>query len=216
MDKEIRVMLVDDHKMIRDGIRLMIKNDPIVKIVCEAQDGLEAIEYINNNPLEIDVVLMDISMPKLDGIAATHNIKTNHPDIKVLALTMHLENSYISKMMKAGVSGYILKDSSRFELIDAIKKIAEGKLYYSADVSSVLLNSIMTESTDKKRTKDVVSDREKEVAVFIAKGLTSAEIGEELHVSARTVESHRRNIISKLDLKNTAQMISYAIKHGWI
>lgn len=216
MDKEIRVMLVDDHKMIRDGIRLMIKNDPIVKIVCEAQDGLEAIEYINNNPLEIDVVLMDISMPKLDGIAATHNIKTNHPDIKVLALTMHLESSYISKMMKAGVSGYILKDSSRFELIDAIKKIAEGKLYYSADVSSVLLNSIMTESTDKKRTKDVVSDREKEVAVFIAKGLTSAEIGEELHVSARTVESHRRNIISKLDLKNTAQMISYAIKHGWI
>lgn len=216
MDKEIRVMLVDDHKMIRDGIRLMIKNDPIVKIVCEAQDGLEAIEYINNNPLEIDVVLMDISMPKLDGIAATHDIKTNHPDIKVLALTMHLESSYISKMMKAGVSGYILKDSSRFELIDAIKKIAEGKLYYSADVSSVLLNSIMVESTDKKRTKDVVSDREKEVAVFIAKGLTSAEIGEELHVSARTVESHRRNIISKLDLKNTAQMISYAIKHGWI
>lgn len=216
MDKEIRVMLVDDHKMIRDGIRLMIKNDPIVKIVCEAQDGLEAIEYINNNPLEIDVVLMDISMPKLDGIAATHDIKTNHPDIKVLALTMHLESSYISKMMKAGVSGYILKDSSRFELIDAIKKIAEGKLYYSADVSSVLLNSIMVESNDKKRTKDVVSDREKEVAVFIAKGLTSAEIGEELHVSARTVESHRRNIISKLDLKNTAQMISYAIKHGWI
>lgn len=216
MDKEIRVMLVDDHKMIRDGIRLMIKNDPIVKIVCEAQDGLEAIEYINNNPLEIDVVLMDISMPKLDGIAATHDIKTNHPDIKVLALTMHLESSYISKMMKAGVSGYILKDSSRFELIDAIKIIAEGKLYYSADVSSVLLNSIMAESTDKKRTKDVVSDREKEVAVFIAKGLTSAEIGEELHVSARTVESHRRNIISKLDLKNTAQMISYAIKHGWI
>lgn len=216
MEKEIRIMLVDDHRMIRDGIKLMIKNDPLIKLVYEAQDGLEAIKYINNNPFEIDVVLMDISMPKLDGVAATRDIKTNHPDIKVLALTMHIESSYISNMMKAGVSGYILKDSGKNELIDAIKKVAEGKLYYSADVSSVLLNSIMTEGTDKKRTRDVVSDREKEVAIFIVKGLTSVEIGKELHVSTRTIESHRRNIISKLDLKNTAEMISYAIKHGWV
>ena len=120
MKKEIRLMIVDDHKMIRDGIKLMLKNNPEIKLIAEAENGLEAIKYIDNNPTAVDVILMDISMPKLDGIAATKDIKGNHKNIHVLAITMHIEESYINDMMKAGASGYILKESGRDDLIEAI------------------------------------------------------------------------------------------------
>lgn len=217
MKKEINLMIADDHAIIRDGIKLMIKKEPLIKLIYEAKDGLDAIKFIEENPSKIDVVLMDISMPKFDGFAATRSIKLNHPNIAVLALTMHTEESYVIDMMKAGVSGYILKDSGKEELIDAIKKVADGKLYYSSEVSSIVISSLVNgNGSENKKTKDAVSKREKEIAILIAQGLTSGEISKQLFLSQRTIEAHRRNMITKLNLKNSAELISYTIKHGWI
>jgi DNA-binding NarL/FixJ family response regulator len=211
--KEIRLMIVDDHKMIRDGIKLMLKGSPEIKVIAEAENGLEAVKYMDNNPTSVDVILMDISMPKLNGIAATKDIKGNHKNINVLAITMHLEESYITDMMKAGASGYILKESGKEELIEAIIKVADGKLYFSSDVSSIIIGNMMDDS--KNNTKSLISDREKEVIKFVVQGISNAEIGSLMCLSSRTIESHRRNILQKLDLKNTAELISYAIKNKW-
>ncbi len=211
--KEIRLMIVDDHKMIRDGIKLMLKGNPEIKVIAEGENGLDAVKYIDNNPTSVDVILMDISMPKLNGIAATKDIKGNHKNINILAITMHLEESYITDMMKAGASGYILKESGKEELIEAIIKVADNKLYFSSDVSSVIIGNMMDDS--KKNTKSLISDREKEVIKFVAQGISNAEIGSAMCLSSRTIESHRRNILQKLDLNNTAELITYAIKNKW-
>lgn len=212
--KDIRIMIVDDHKMIRDGIKLMLKNNPEIKVVAEADNGIDAIKYIDDNAKDLDVILMDISMPKLDGIAATKDIKGNHKNVNVLAITMHLEESYITDMMKSGASGYILKESGKEELIDAIVKVADNKLYFSSDVSAIIIGNMM--DGNSKKQKDGISDREKEVIKYVAQGMSNAAIGSELFLSSRTIESHRRNILGKLELKNTAELISYAIKHKWI
>lgn len=214
MKKEIRLMIVDDHKMIRDGIKLMLKGNPEIIVMAEADNGLEAVKYIDNNPTEVDVILMDISMPKLNGIAATKDIKGNHKNVNVLAITMHLEESYITDMMKAGASGYILKESGKEELIEAILKVADNKLYFSSDVSSVIIGNMIDDS-GKNQVKSLISDREKEVIKYVAQGISNAEIGAVMCLSSRTIESHRRNILQKLDLKNTAELISYAIKNKW-
>ena len=215
MKKEIKLMIVDDHKMIRDGIKLMLKGTSDIKVVAEAENGLEAVKYIDNNPKEVDVILMDISMPKLNGIAATKDIKGNHKNINILAITMHLEESYIADMMKAGASGYILNASGKEELIEAIFKIADNKLYFSSDVSAVIIGNMMNEEP-KQVAKSLISDREKEVIKYVVQGISNAEIGSILCLSSRTIESHRRNILQKLDLKNTAELITYAIKNKWV
>lgn len=215
MENTIRVIIVDDHKMIRDGIKLMLKNNPEIKVVNEFDNGLDVIKYIDKNPTSVDVILMDISMPKLDGIAATRDIKSNHAGINVLAITMHIEKSYIMDMMKAGASGYVLKESGASDLVEAIKTIAAGKQFFSSEVSSVIVKSIIEEEP-KKHVRDIISDREKEVILLVAQGLSNNKIGEKMCLSPRTVESHRRNILQKLDIKNTAELIAYANKQNWI
>ena len=215
MENTIRVIIVDDHKMIRDGIKLMLKNNPEIKVVNEFDNGLDVIKYIDKNPTSVDVILMDISMFKLDGIAATRDIKSNHAGINVLAITMHIEKSYIMDMMKAGASGYVLKESGASDLVEAIKTIAAGKQFFSSEVSSVIVKSIIEEEP-KKHVRDIISDREKEVILLVAQGLSNNKIGEKMCLSPRTVESHRRNILQKLDIKNTAELIAYANKQNWI
>jgi len=215
MENTIRVIIVDDHKMIRDGIKLMLKNNPEIKVVNEFDNGLDVIKYIDKNPTSVDVILMDISMPKLDGVAATRDIKSNHAGISVLAITMHIEKSYIMDMMKAGASGYVLKESGASDLVEAIKTIAAGKQFFSSEVSSVIVKSIIEEEP-KKHVRDIISDREKEVILLVAQGLSNNKIGEKMCLSPRTVESHRRNILQKLDVKNTAELIAYANKQNWI
>ncbi|HRP59257.1 MAG TPA: response regulator transcription factor [Vicingus sp.] len=215
MENTIRVIIVDDHKMIRDGIKLMLKNNPEIKVVNEFDNGLDVIKYIDKNPTSVDVVLMDISMPKLDGIAATRDIKSNHAGINILAITMHIEKSYIMDMMKAGASGYVLKESGASDLVEAIKTIAAGKQFFSSEVSSVIVKSIIEEEL-KKHVRDIISDREKEVILLVAQGLSNNKIGEKMCLSPRTVESHRRNILQKLDVKNTAELIAYANNQNWI
>jgi DNA-binding NarL/FixJ family response regulator len=208
--KKIKILLADDHGIIRDGIKLMLNKSPELEIVAEANNGQEVIDYLAKNAKSIDVILMDINMPVMNGIEATQKISEIYSDINILALTMHIEETYISNMLKAGALGYILKESNKEELIDAIKSIASGKKYYSNEVSVTLINSLMSDDKDKDKE---LSEREIEILSFIASGNTNREIGEKLFISGRTVETHRRNILNKLEVKNTAEMIKYAIQN---
>lgn len=206
----IKLLLADDHLIIRDGIKLMLKKSLGMEIVAEASNGAEVITYLEKNASKIDIVLMDISMPDMNGIEATQVITDKFKSVKVLALTMHAEGTYITQMLKAGAVGYVLKESGADELISAIKTIARGQKYYSNDVSVTMINSLMN---DEKPKDSQLSERELEVLAHIATGETNKKIGDKLCISGRTVETHRRNILSKLDVKNTAEMIRYAIEN---
>lgn len=207
----IRLLIADDHIIIRNGLKLMLSKNPKFKIVAEVSSGQEAIDYIDNNSNDIDVVLMDIDMPVVNGIEATKTITKNHPNIKILALSMHDEEVYITSMIDAGATGYILKQADVYEISQAIEITALGKKFYSNEVSITIINSLHKKSKDKGNELSV---REMEILSLIAAGLTNKEVGEKLFISARTVESHRRNILDKLDFKNTAEMIRYAIENN--
>ncbi len=209
----IKILLADDHQIIRDGIKLMLKKNSEFEIVKGVGNGQEVIEYLANNAEKIDVVLMDINMPVKNGIEATQYISDYIKGVNVLGLTMHAEETYITSMLKAGALGYVLKESGTEELITAIKSVAEGKKYYSNEVSITMINALMN---DDKPKAQVLSDREAEVLGHIANGSTNKEVGEMLFISGRTVETHRRNILDKLNLKNTAELIRYAIENQLI
>jgi DNA-binding NarL/FixJ family response regulator len=210
MMKKIKVLLADDHLLIRNGIKLMLNKNSDFEIVMEANNGKEVIDYLENNANMIDVVLMDINMPIMDGIEAARLISKYHKNVNVLALTMHTEEPYITKMLKAGVLGYILKETGTSELVSAIKSVAMGNKYFSNEVSVTVINSLMNLEAAKASP---LSERELEVLRYIAVGLTNKKIAVALSISARTIETHRRNILEKLKIKNTAEMIKYAIEN---
>jgi len=211
--KAIKILLADDHQIIRDGIKLMLKRNPEFEIVKEAVNGQEVVDYLSSNADEIDIVLMDINMPEKNGIEAAQHISDYIKGVKVLALTMHAEETYITSMLRAGALGYVLKESGSDELMSAIKTVASGQKYYSNEVSITMINALMN---DEKPKVQVLSDREAEVLAHIAIGSTNKEVGELLFISGRTVETHRRNILDKLDLRNTAELIRYAIENEMI
>ncbi|MBL4594294.1 MAG: response regulator transcription factor [Flavobacteriales bacterium] len=213
MEKTIKLLLADDHLIIRDGIKLMLKKSSEFDIVAEASNGKEVIEYLNANPNTVDVVLMDINMPEMNGIEATQFIAEHFKSVNILALTMHAEETYITSMLKAGALGYILKESGTSELVSAIKSVASGQKYYSNEVSVTMINALMN---GERSTSSVLSERETEVLGHIAEGSTNKEVGEKLNISGRTVETHRRNILGKLELRNTAEMIRYAIENNLV
>jgi DNA-binding NarL/FixJ family response regulator len=187
-----------------------LKNNSAFKIVSEANNGKEVIDYLQENLNTVDVVLMDINMPEMNGIEATDYISKNHKNVKVLALSMHDEESYIKSMVDAGALGYILKESGTSELVSAIKSVEKGKRYYSSKVSVTLINSLLEVEVPAVL---ILSGRESEILGLISKGLTSKKVGEFLCISKRTVETHRRNILSKLNVKNTVEMVKYAIEN---
>jgi len=207
---KIKLLLVDDHLLIREGVKLLLKRHDDIDIVAEAKSGKEVIEYLNAHPNSIDVVLMDINMPGMTGIETTKTITERYNDIKIIALTMHIEEVYIKDMINAGAMGYVLKDSGINELLSAIKLVFSGKKYYSNDVSVTMINSLMNANESKAL---ILSERELEVLTYISKGLTNNQTGELLNISGRTVETHRRNILAKLEVKNTAEMIRYAFEN---
>ena len=209
----INIGIVDDHKIVRDGVKVMVEDHPGFDIVCEAENGKEAIEQCSNH--NVDVLIMDITMPVMDGIEATRVIKENHPDIKILALTMLSEDQHIRKMIKAGASGYILKNSGKQELIKAIESIIEGKHYFSNDATQAILQELVTPDVNKVNDDDDVhiTDREREVLKLIVNEFTNQEIAEKLFVSVRTIDAHRRNLLQKTGAKNTAGLVKYALKN---
>jgi two-component system response regulator NreC len=209
-----RVLLVDDHKIFREGLRALIEKHPGIKVVGEAENGLEAVEMVDK--LSPEVVIMDIAMPGMNGIEATKLIdeKTSHT-VKVIGLTMHSDIRYVTKMLKAGASGFLLKDCSSEELVEAIRTVKTGEAYLCNWVKENLAKDYVDIlKGDKVSTASVLTSREHEVIKLLADGQSIKEIAYRLNVSSKTVETHRQNIMEKLGINNTAELVKYAIREG--
>ncbi|WP_421773517.1 response regulator [Gracilimonas sp.] len=210
----IKVAIVDDHQIVRDGIKILIEDEPGFEISFEAENGTQATELSKEH--KPDLIIMDITMPRMNGIEATKLIKKEQPEVKVLALTMLSEDQHIKKMIKAGASGYILKSSGKKELIKAINTIMDGKHYFSDDATQAILQELVQPTVSKKREPDEanITERELEVLKLIVNEFTNQEIADQLYVSVRTVDAHRRNLLQKTGAKNTAGLVKYAIKNN--
>ena len=217
--ERIKILLADDHQLILDGINLLLKDAPDIDIVDEANHGDEVLDVLNRR--KIYVILMDINMPVKDGITTTREVKQLYPDVKVLALTMVKEGPIITKMLDAGASGYILKNTSKDELISAIRKVANGSKYFSSDVSEEMMNNFAATKEKMKVAnatiqKDHLTAREIEIIKLIVEGYSNAEIAEKLIRSPRTIDTHRTNIMKKINVHNIAGLIKYAMANGLI
>ena len=211
--EKIKVLLVDDHQIILDGIKSLLENTSDIQVVATANDGSEALKLLKL--LSVDIVLMDIDMPGLNGIDATRQINVTFKDVKVIMLTMHSESAIIKNLIEIGASGYIIKNSTQEELLEAIYKVAKGEKYFSSEVTMSLLNP----EKEKSKTSGIQIDftqREIEIIQLLADGLTNKEIADKLFISHRTVDTHRTNIMKKVDVNNVAGLISFAIKNGLV
>jgi len=210
----IKVLIVDDHKVLIDGIRSMLEEEKEIEIVGEARNGKEAIDKVKN--IDLDVVLLDINMPEKDGIETCKEIKKMYTDIKILALTMYNEGSFIQSMIKNGASGYLLKNSGKEEVVKAIKTVFQKGTYFSGEVSETLMKSMMP-GAKKNRSNDFIpklTRREKEILELVVEEFTTQEIADKLFVSLSTVETHRKNLLSKLGVRNTAGLVRVAMEKG--
>jgi DNA-binding NarL/FixJ family response regulator len=209
------IVLADDHVLLRDGIKRIIEESQDLRIVAEASDGFELLRVLKQ--YDVDMVLLDISMPGLRGIEAAREIKISHPDIKVLILTMHKKKEYVRHAFSAGADGYLLKEATGDELFDAIGAIRNGENYVSNAFSKELTSElIQLYRSGGKLKAEVLTHREKEVLKLIAEGKSSKEIADLLFISIYTVNNHRAKIIKKLGLKKTADLVRYAIREGYV
>lgn len=211
-----RIMIVDDHALMREGIIAFLKFHDDVEIVGEASNGLEAIEKVEK--LKPDVILMDISMPELGGIEATVEIKKRLPDTKILILTQYSDKEYVSRLLKAGVSGYILKQAVGTDLISAIRAVAKGESYLYSSIAGKVISGYLGKSSEisVEDPYEKLTDREKQVLKLIAEGHSHKEVATRLDISVKTVIAHQTNISEKLDLHSRAALIKFAITKGVI
>jgi DNA-binding NarL/FixJ family response regulator len=211
----VKILLADDHKIVRDGIKLMLESQAGIDVAAEASNGSEVLNILKDTP--IDLVIMDINMPEMDGIAATKQIKATNSDVKVLALTMSNDDLHIRQMIQAGASGYIMKSAGRSELKDAILSIMDGKHYFSDEAAHSIMMDLV-KGKGKSSSTDLVhiTDRELEILELIIKEYTNQEIAEKLFISSRTVDAHRRNLLQKTGARNTAGLVKYAFQHNII
>ena len=211
--EKIRILLVDDHQIILDGVRSLLKGVNNIQVIGDALNGEEAINTLQ--VLTADLVLMDIDMPILNGIDATMRIKEEFPHTKVLILTVHNESSLIRNLISIGADGYLLKNSCKEELLDAIYKVQSGEKYFSSEVTLSLMQE--DNSRDELLKSDIeFTKRELDVLRLLADGCTNKEIGEKLFISHRTVDTHRTNIMKKVGVNNVAGLISFAIKNNLV
>jgi two-component system response regulator NreC len=214
-EKVVRLLLVDDHPIIRSGLRMLFQAEPSLTIVGEADSGAAAIAMVEK--LHPDVVIMDVAMPGMNGIEATRRIKAASPETAVLALTMHEDEQYFFEMLNAGASGYIPKRAAPDDLVSAIKVVAEGNVFLYASLARFLIRDMADRAEAEPETgADVLTAREREVLTLIADGNTNREIADTLVISVKTVERHRENIMAKLDIHNRVELVRYAIKKGMI
>ncbi|MCB0650377.1 MAG: response regulator transcription factor [Saprospiraceae bacterium] len=209
----ITILIADDHKVFREGIISILNEVEDITIIAEAGDGREVMERLKE--VRPQIILMDISMGDTSGIETTRQVREAYPEIKVLVLSMHSESAYIVKMLQIGASGYLLKDTGKEEMIRAIRTVAEGDTYYSQKVSSAIVEHLSAPGKAKKEKGGIpLTKREVEILRLIAEEYSNPEIAEKLFISIRTVDTHRRNLLEKLGIKNTAGLVKYAIKHG--
>ena len=211
---KIKILLVDDHKIVRDGLRkLLEKQETALMVVGEAEDGRSAIRSVRE--LKPDVVIMDVAMPDLNGIEATRQLVADRPDLKIVALSMHSERKFVTEMLKAGAAAYLLKDCAFEELVTAIQTVVKGKIYLSPGIAGVVIeNYVRNAPSVDKSVFSLLSDREREVLQLMSEGKTTKEIAAHLNVSIKTVETHRTNIMTKLDIHSIAELTKYAIREG--
>ena len=207
----IRVLLADDHAMVRKGFRLILEAQPDMEIAGEAGNGREAVELAEK--LHPDVVVMDVAMPELNGIEATRRLAASSPHSRVLALSMHKDSVYVREILRAGARGYLLKDSIDTDLISAVRAVAKGDGYISPGVSDAVLSDYRRHVTDPL---DLLTSREREVLQMIAESKTNKEIAVSLNLSVYTVEAHRGKIMEKLNLHSTGELVRFAVRHGLV
>jgi DNA-binding NarL/FixJ family response regulator len=205
---KINVLLTDDHQIIIDGLKSLLKNQEEINVAAEATNGREALRILDL--ISIDVLLMDIDMPVMNGIDALKKIRRQNSKVKVIILSMHNEAGMIKSLIELGANGYLLKSCSQNELVDAIKKVGTGQSYFSSDVTLALLKP----PTNQGQPNELLTERETEILRLIASGFSNKEIGDQLFISHRTVDTHRTNLMKKLDVNNIAGLISFAIRNG--
>ncbi|WP_299458801.1 LuxR family transcriptional regulator [uncultured Microscilla sp.] len=213
--KKIKVIIADDHHMVLDGLEALIKSTEDIEVIGLAYNGHHAFKLLELNQLDVDIAVLDIDMPVQDGLETTRKIRAEYPNIKVLILTMHNNESYIKETIAAGASGYILKNKGSNELVNAIRAIHSGEEYFSKAVTDTLIKSIQESKKAKPNPKVKLTKREKEVLALIGEGMTTKEISKQLFIANTTVETHRRNLIDKLGVKNSKELVLYAIKDGF-
>ena len=208
-----RVLLVDDHAMIRQGLSSLLEKQPDLEVVGSVEDGRKAVDIARE--LAPDLVIMDISMPNLNGIDATRKIVGEMGDVKVIALSIHSSRHFVAEMLKAGASGYILKECLFDELVEAIKTVLNGGTYLSPKITGVVIDDYVKRlSTQYQPEGPVLTEREREVLQFLSEGKSTKQIAMQLHVSAKTIESNRRNIMDKLGINSVAELTKYAVREG--
>lgn len=205
----IRILLVDDHQMILDGLGYIFKQSKSFEVVAKVNSGKEALKILEN--IKIDIVITDLDMPEMSGLQLLKKIKETYENIKVIMLTMHSDNQLIKEVMKNGADGYLLKTSNEEDMIIAVNQVYDGKKYYSTAITENLLSAESDKSNHLKT--ELLTDREIEILKDISNGLSSSEIGEKLFISSRTVDTHRTNLMKKLDIKNIAGLVRYAIQN---
>lgn len=216
-NEHINVLIVDDHQLMIEGLKSLLEDEEGIGDVAGAGSLEDALRILKNT--QIDVILMDVHMPEVSGIEATKKIKETYPDVKVIALTMHDDISIITKMVKAGASGYVLKRTQMNEVVEAINIVYNNGKYLSVNTQNIVMDNLMSPTDlmdSKEKSKPVLSGREMEVLHLIAKEYSNEQIGEKLFISERTVEAHRRNIFIKTKTKSIVGLIKYAIKEGLV
>jgi two-component system response regulator NreC len=216
MSTQIRLLLVDDHAVVRSGLRMLLQAQPDMRIVAEAETGAEAVQVVQR--LHPDVVLMDIQMPDMNGIDATKQIRAMGPETAVLALTMHEDDQYFFEMLRAGASGYVPKRAAPDELVNAIRTVYRGEVFLYPSLAARLVHSYLGQPDGSDGTPPLadLTPREQEVLKLIAEGLSNPDIADKLVISVKTVDRHRENIMRKLNLHNRVDLVKYAIREGLI
>jgi len=208
----VTTLLVDDHKLFREGVRSLLEQQPGIRVIGEAGNGREAEALVQQ--LRPDVVVMDIIMPEMNGISATHRILGAHPRCRIVALSMHAESRFVLEILKAGAKGYVLKSCASEELHKAILAAARDQTYLCSEISEVVVNAYRKLALDPHETQELLSLREKEVLQLIAEGHPTKEIADRLCVSVKTIETHRTNIMKKLGITSVAELVKYAIREN--
>jgi DNA-binding NarL/FixJ family response regulator len=217
MDKKIRILIVDDHDMFRDGVKLLLSSGTNAEVIAEARDGKEFLEVVEKIKDQVDLILMDIAMPMMDGIEASRIAHERYPNLKILALTMFGDEKYYYQMIQSGIKGFVLKSSGISELTNAINEVAHGGNFFSNELLMKLVSNLSSKKINDEKggneDSEKLSKREIEILKLIAEGLSNEEIGSALNISPATVRTHRANLISKTGTNNTASLVMFAIKN---
>jgi DNA-binding NarL/FixJ family response regulator len=210
----MKILLADDHKVLRSGLRRILEEQPDLEVVGEAGDGREAVDLASS--LQPDIVVMDIAMPQMNGMEATRQIVLRNPRINVLILSMYSDENYIVQVLRAGARGYLLKDSAEDDLINAVRSVNSGQPFFSPRIAKLLVGDSMQRLRDEAAsdTYELLTPREREVLQLIAEGKSNKEVATALFVSPTTIETHRARIMDKLDLHSTAEIVLYAVRKG--